>query len=144
MSAFWDQDVSAQYQTVETVTRFPAKVLIERSGVFNVDKPVIFDNACGPGIVTQLLKEAPELAGKDVSILAGDINEGMVNACKARGEKLGWKGVEYKVVDAHASLFGSWDEAQLTDRALGHQTPLQPFYTHFGKFNTQSVCCIRW
>lgn len=88
------------YTIFEAPTKPTAEALIQHSGILNAQNPVIFDSACGSGTVTACLLLTPQFKEIRPNILAGDISENQVKTCTERGEKAGWTGVEYKVVDA--------------------------------------------
>ena len=69
---------------------------------------VLFDNACGMGLVASELSSRieSEVLAKS-SVLSGDISEGFVSFVRDRIEKEGWLNAEAKVVDAQASTIPS-------------------------------------
>lgn len=97
----------AHYKTGEKITGKFAKTLIDQSGIVadsksNPSRPlVVFDNACGTGIVSSILHH--EL-GDDVlnkwGLTCGDISEGMLNYTRRRMEEEKWQNAETKIVDA--------------------------------------------
>ncbi|RAK99170.1 gliotoxin thiomethyltransferase [Aspergillus ibericus CBS 121593] len=92
-----------QYHIAEKLTGVFVPPLVEHSGILTPSPTplVIFDNACGLGIVSSYLNRT---LGDDVkknwSLTCGDATEMMVHYTKTRIEKEGWVGAEARVVDA--------------------------------------------
>jgi len=91
------------YKGGEHITGAPAVDLIKQAGLLQTPlqrAPVIFDNACGTGIVASLLHQIlPEENLKSMDLVCGDISTGMVDAVKQRIEENGWKGAKAQVID---------------------------------------------
>ena len=85
---------------MEEVTSVPAKAMLVQSGLLPnpPSNAVVFDNACGTGIVTSALFNA---VGNDsgVKIVCGDLEKGMVETASKRIEANNWN-AEAKVADA--------------------------------------------
>jgi ubiquinone/menaquinone biosynthesis C-methylase UbiE len=65
---------------------------------------VVFDNACGTGIVSSILQqELDEQVKNNMKLTCGDISSGMLDYVKHRIGEENWQNVEVKVVDAQDS-----------------------------------------
>lgn len=124
---FKDDKFVNNYKTGENITGQFAYSLLEQSGLLNTvninqGKPlVIFDNACGTGIVSSILHGNLDDAIKsNWKLTCGDISPGMVEYTRRRMAEEGWQNAEVKIVDAqdtklpsdyftHAvTAFGKW------------------------------------
>lgn len=82
---------------VERITAVPAAALLVQAGLTSSDgsilhsarKRLIFDNACGNGIVTSLLLK-PESKSEDLEVLCGDIAEPMIEGVKQKIADNAW------------------------------------------------------
>jgi len=90
---------------MEVVTSVPAKAMLVQSGLLPNPpvNAVVFDNACGTGIVTSALFNA---VGNDsgVKVVCGDLEKGMVETASKRIEANNWN-AEAKVADARQLPF---------------------------------------
>ncbi|KAG8886375.1 hypothetical protein FRB97_004910 [Tulasnella sp. 331] len=87
----------------EYVTGPPAEALLSQSGILDTppsDQLIVFDDACGTGIIAALLYESAALEGRTLHVTCGDIVPSMVEAVKQRIEKERWKGAEANLIDA--------------------------------------------
>ncbi|KAL2012609.1 hypothetical protein VTN00DRAFT_134 [Thermoascus crustaceus] len=108
VSYMWnDQKLVALYRSGEKLTRPHAKHLIEQSRVaYCKEIPlVIFDNACGTGVISSLLHEivderCEKQLGTDLRRHIGGDDPAMVGCTKGRIEEEGRKNAEAQVVDA--------------------------------------------
>ena len=100
---------SAEYNAVERMTiPLVQEVVYEVNQLSPLDAPdaIAFDNGCGTGAVTIILKTAfPNL-----KLISTDISEGMIDQVVAKVEEKGWKNVEARVLDA-ADLKGIADSS---------------------------------
>lgn len=86
-------------ETNEKVTRFPARKLVENAQVFNgaFQDLKILDNACGGGILTRELFAIFKEQGSTKNItrvVAGDLDERVLDYVKQLSEESGWQQVE--------------------------------------------------
>ena len=91
--------VAPAYQQVERLTTPPAQTLIDRASALlrlNPADSSAFDNGCGTGVLTKLLKEQiPQ-----VSLLATDASDGMIDILQGKIKEQGWRNVTARVVDS--------------------------------------------
>lgn len=101
--------VAPAYADVERLTRPPCQSLLKRvSGMLPLSKPntSAFDNGCGTGILTTILKEQyPQ-----IPVLATDISDGMLSVLRRRVSDKNWKDVDARVVDSR-ELSGVQDDS---------------------------------
>ncbi|KAI9934731.1 hypothetical protein AWENTII_005746 [Aspergillus wentii] len=100
---FKDDAFVSKYKIGEKITGEFAKVLIEQSGIANsTQRPlVIFDNACGTGIISSTLHDTLSVSARETwKLTCGDISEGMLEYTKQRIEHEHWHNAETKIVDA--------------------------------------------
>lgn len=91
----------------ETVTGPSARRLIEQAGLLEPSEGplVIFDNACGTGVVTSLLHETLVGSAKErLEITSGDISQRAVDAVQQRITHNGWQRTIAKIVDGQVCL----------------------------------------
>lgn len=69
----------------------------------------VLDNACGPGIVTEVIKNH----NVDTSIMCADLTQGMLDQVKTKRESKGWKKVETELLDMR-------DLKSLKDNSFSH------------------------
>lgn len=104
---FKDETFIDNYKIAEKATGVFGEAMIEQSSIVseansNPEKPlVIFDNACGTGIVAKMLNEKIDAQAKNNwKLTCGDLSEGMVEYSRREGQAGGWPNAEFKVVDA--------------------------------------------
>ncbi|PYH74586.1 gliotoxin thiomethyltransferase [Aspergillus vadensis CBS 113365] len=98
----------SRYHLAEKLTGVFVAPLVQHSGILstpsdnNKKQPlVVFDNACGLGVVSSYLNSTlPEEVKRHWTLTCGDVTELMVEYTKLRSEKEGWVNAEAKVVDA--------------------------------------------
>jgi ubiquinone/menaquinone biosynthesis C-methylase UbiE len=104
MDKVWSSSsIASKYAAAERGIIPAAQRLIDLSGVLTVCSPrVIFDNACGTGLVTSLLHKAGEnpVRPDQDRIVMGDISESMIESVKERISLTPWPVTEAQVVDA--------------------------------------------
>ncbi|KAL9128742.1 MAG: hypothetical protein Q9217_002649 [Psora testacea] len=90
---------AAKYSTVETMTIPLCEQFVDIvHDISPLDTPGAraFDNGCGQGALTSVLKERfPHL-----SVMATDAAPGMISMFNSRGKSLGWSNVHAEVLDA--------------------------------------------
>lgn len=87
-------DESASIQGAKAITSVANKTVPFSSATH------ILDVGCGTGdLVAQIISSHSPLP-KSCKIVASDLSPGMITQTSARGTKEGWKGVEYKILDA--------------------------------------------
>lgn len=95
--AAWSErfaDESASIQGAKAITSVANKAVPFSSATH------VLDVGCGTGdLVAQIIASHSPLP-KSCKIVASDLSPGMLTQTSARGAKEGWKGVEYKVLDA--------------------------------------------
>ncbi|KAL3470625.1 S-adenosyl-L-methionine-dependent methyltransferase [Aspergillus californicus] len=91
----------SRYQLAEKVTGLFAKPLIDQSGIASYQKPlVVFDDACGTGVVTSVLNRTLSAETRQGwKLTCGDFSESMVEYTKQRAIDEGWPNAEAKVVN---------------------------------------------
>jgi ubiquinone/menaquinone biosynthesis C-methylase UbiE len=106
-SLFKEDKFVNNYKTGERVTGQFAQSLIDQSGLVtdadaNPEKSlVVFDNACGTGVVSSLLhQQLNEKVKRNMQLTCGDISEGMLAYTRSRLQREGWQNTEVKIVDA--------------------------------------------
>lgn len=106
-SMFNDDKFVRNYKTGEKVTGQFAQSLIEQSGLVmdanaNPEKPlVVFDCACGTGVISSLLhQQLNEKVKENWQLTCGDISEAMLKHTRGRLQSEDWQNTEVKVVDA--------------------------------------------
>ncbi|KAJ5154735.1 uncharacterized protein N7500_010174 [Penicillium coprophilum] len=105
---FFESEAYANsFKCVEMITRPFAEILVDQSKVVaeskaNPDQPlVIFDNACGTGVISSILNDKlDDIAKKTWKLTTGDISSGMIEYTKIRAQQEGWPNTETKIVDA--------------------------------------------
>jgi ubiquinone/menaquinone biosynthesis C-methylase UbiE len=105
-SGFLASDAAKKYENAENATLPFAKILIEKSGLANLDGEAhILDFACGIGAVIKALYDAvPLQKRKDLKVLGADVSPPMLDYLTARGEKEGWAGLTTMVVNGNVSF----------------------------------------
>ncbi|RAH59785.1 methyltransferase [Aspergillus piperis CBS 112811] len=100
----------SRYHLAEKLTGAFVAPLVQHAGILstasnNNNKPlVVFDNACGLGIVSSYLNSTlPEEVKRHWTLTCGDVTELMVEYTKLRSEREGWVNAEAKVVDAQCT-----------------------------------------
>ncbi|OJZ91759.1 hypothetical protein ASPFODRAFT_201619 [Aspergillus luchuensis CBS 106.47] len=100
----------SRYHLAEKLTGVFVAPLVQHSGLLssasgtNKQPLVVFDNACGLGIVSSYLNSTlPEEVKRHWTLTCGDITELMVEYTKLRSEREGWVNAEAKVVDAQCT-----------------------------------------
>lgn len=129
---FKDDKFVDKYKTAERLTGQFAQALISQSGLLadsitNPGKPlVVFDNACGTGVVSSILnQQLHDTAKGNWKLTCGDISEGMLEYTRRRMERENWQNAEVKTLDAQA-----------LDLPSGHFTHV---ITAFGKISKPST-----
>ncbi|KAJ5666303.1 uncharacterized protein N7477_008751 [Penicillium maclennaniae] len=104
---FKDDKFVKNYKVGEKVTAQFAQSLLEQSGIVgnaNLSPGktlVVFDNACGTGIVSSLLnQQLQDEVKKNWNLTCGDISPGMLEYTRHRSQHEDWQNVEVKLVDA--------------------------------------------
>lgn len=103
---FKDRKTVDNYKAGEKVTGQFAQALISQSGITthatNPDKPlIVFDNACGTGVVSSLLHQLLDKKSKGSwSLTCGDISENMLEYARQRMVGENWTNTTMKIVDA--------------------------------------------
>ncbi|MCJ1457352.1 hypothetical protein MMC28_007720 [Mycoblastus sanguinarius] len=91
--------LSPSYTDVERVTIPPAQELLDRVNRIldvNTDGAIAFDNGCGTGVMAGILKHYyPNL-----SLLATDASDGMIELLQEKVKKQGWKNIDARALDA--------------------------------------------
>jgi ubiquinone/menaquinone biosynthesis C-methylase UbiE len=102
-----DPGIAERYANAENATRPFAKILMEKAGLSQLDKPAhVFDLATGTGAAIQELYDAvPKEKWGDLKVLGGDVSKDMIEYLQARGEKEGWTGLETRVLNGNVRLF---------------------------------------
>lgn len=109
----------AMIHAMDRVMGFPSEKLLQQAGLLlpggtpeDKDKEeqepfVLFDNACGTGLIAGLLqKQASPAVLRESRFVCADLNANLVDIVKWRAERDGWKGmVETAVVDAQVRFF---------------------------------------
>lgn len=102
-----DPQVASKYRGAEQITGVFAKFLLLQAGLPDAHAsepkkpPIVLDNACGTGVVSENLWEMlDEHAKEELQLLCGDISEGMVGHIKKKIEEKGWHGADARVLDA--------------------------------------------
>ena len=112
-SAAWSNiGGSEAYSDMERLTALLAIQLLKRVDALKSLKSTgvrVFDNGCGMGVATNLLKTIVP----DVHITATDAASGMIDTVKSRIKTQGWKHVEAAVVDSR-------NLANMPDNAFSH------------------------
>lgn len=104
MFVWQEQDIATRYTGGQRAILPAAYRLIDLSGVVNAPAPrIIFDTACGTGIVTLLLHDGAGLKEGD-GVVVGDISEGMIKSFAPQVEANGWTETEVKIIDAQVCL----------------------------------------
>lgn len=117
----------SRYHLAEKLTGVFVAPLVQHSGILSIPRDnnkqplVVFDNACGLGVVSSYLNSTlPEDVKRNWTLTCGDVTELMVEYTKLRSEREGWVNAEAKVVDAQCtgldgdrythvlSAFGEW------------------------------------
>lgn len=100
----------SRYHLAEKLTGAFVAPLVQHSGLLssasgtNKQPLVVFDNACGLGIVSSYLNSTlPEEVKRNWTLTCGDVTELMVEYTKLRSEREGWVNAEAKVVDAQCT-----------------------------------------
>ncbi|BCR96419.1 gliotoxin thiomethyltransferase [Aspergillus luchuensis] len=100
----------SRYHLAEKLTGVFVAPLVQLSGILstasdnNKQPLVVFDNACGLGIVSSYLNSTlPEEVKRNWTLTCGDVTELMVEYTKLRSEREGWVNAEAKVVDAQCT-----------------------------------------
>lgn len=104
---FKDDKFVKTYRIGEKITGQFAQSLLDQSGMVkyansNPEKSlVVFDNACGTGVVSSLLnQQLNEKVKKNWNLTCGDISEGMLGYTRHRLQHEDWQNAEVKIVDA--------------------------------------------
>ncbi|PLB47978.1 putative UbiE/COQ5 family methyltransferase [Aspergillus steynii IBT 23096] len=103
LAMYQQQDFAARYKIAEQVTGPFAQALVDMSGVAEpTQKPLaIFDNACGTGIISSVLRQKVDTDyQKSWKLTCGDFSEAMVEFTKLAIEAEGWANAEAKIVNA--------------------------------------------
>lgn len=100
----WTDPMAANlYEQAEQFTKPYAVALVKQAGLTaprsNGSPLVIFDNACGTGVVSSVLHGVEGLS-KDLELTCGDTSEPMVKYVQQKIHDKGWSGATAKVVDA--------------------------------------------
>ncbi|XRM39035.1 hypothetical protein ABZX51_002416 [Aspergillus tubingensis] len=100
----------SRYHLAEKLTGVFVAPLVQHSGILstpndnNKQPLVVFDNACGLGVVSSYLNSTlPEEVKRHWTLTCGDVTELMVEHTKLRSEREGWVNAEAKVVDAQCT-----------------------------------------
>lgn len=103
LEMYKQQDFAARYKIAEQVTGPFAEALVDMSGVVgSTKKPlVVFDNACGTGIISSVLRQKLDTeTQKNWRLTCGDFSEAMVEFTKTMIEAESWTNAEAKLVNA--------------------------------------------
>ncbi|GAQ34874.1 methyltransferase [Aspergillus niger] len=108
----------SRYHLAEKLTGVFVAPLVQHSGILSIPRDnnkqplVVFDNACGLGVVSSYLNSTlPEDVKRNWTLTCGDVTELMVEYTKLRSEREGWVNAEAKVVDAQSSWLVIMKEA---------------------------------
>lgn len=126
MALMWsDPQVASKYRGAEQITGVFAKFLLLQAGLPDAHAsepkkpPIVLDNACGTGVVSENLWEMlDEHAKEELQLLCGDISEGMVGHIKKKIEEKGWHGADARVLDAMVCTFFANERAEKNERIL--------------------------
>lgn len=91
--------VAPVYYHVERLTTPPCQILINRvSQILPLDNPTTtaFDNGCGTGVLTTVLKQQYP----HIPIVASDYADGMIDILKTKIQLQNWTGVSAQVADS--------------------------------------------
>ncbi|KAL4903636.1 hypothetical protein BDW74DRAFT_155877 [Aspergillus multicolor] len=99
---FKNKGFSARYRLAERVTGLYAHPLISQSGIASyTDRPVVFDNACGTGIIGSVLHDTlSETVRQSWELTCGDFSQEMVDSTQQRAAEEGWLNATTKAVNA--------------------------------------------
>ncbi|KAJ5112532.1 Acetylaranotin bis-thiomethyltransferase [Penicillium argentinense] len=103
---FMDKKFVDNYKTGEHITGEFAQSLLDQSGIKEANgnpkkSLVVLDNACGSGVVSNILNQVLDhqvLA--NWKLICGDISPGMLEYTRNRMEKEKWQNAEIKTVDS--------------------------------------------
>ncbi|KAL2834442.1 S-adenosyl-L-methionine-dependent methyltransferase [Aspergillus cavernicola] len=98
-----------RYKLAEKATGLFARPLINQSGIASYQKPpVVFDNACGTGIISSILHRTLSYQVRQGwELTCGDFSESMVEYTHQRAKDEEWHNAEVKFVDAQETGFDS-------------------------------------
>ncbi|RDW90795.1 gliotoxin thiomethyltransferase [Aspergillus mulundensis] len=101
-SLFKNKGFSARYKLAEQLTGLYARPLISQSDIASYpNRPVVFDNACGTGIIGSVLHDTlGERVRQSWELTCGDFSQEMVNYTQQRAVDEGWLNATTKVVNA--------------------------------------------
>jgi ubiquinone/menaquinone biosynthesis C-methylase UbiE len=99
---------ATKYKPAELITRPFAHDLVVQSGLLAAAaradaELVVFDNACGTGVVAQALFDALPAPPAGLQVLCGDLSPGMVAAASQRIEEGGWARARAQDLDAQVA-----------------------------------------
>ncbi|KAL4917274.1 S-adenosyl-L-methionine-dependent methyltransferase [Aspergillus aurantiobrunneus] len=99
---FQEKDIAKRYELAEKVTGLFARPLINQSGISSYqERPVVFDNACGTGVISSVLHHTlSDQVRKGWKLTCGDFSQAMVDYTQQRAINEGWHNAEVKVVNA--------------------------------------------
>ncbi|EPS28137.1 hypothetical protein PDE_03083 [Penicillium oxalicum 114-2] len=105
---FKDDQFVKQYKTGEHITGRFARILLDQSGLLTNSSPdtslIVFDNACGTGVVSSILQsELDDQVKRKMQLTCGDISPGMLEYAKARADEEGWQNAHFEIIDAQQS-----------------------------------------
>ena len=95
---------SRAIRSSEVATSIPALALVKHSALLPSPPPnsILFDNACGAGILTsQLLSQISENDRKNISIICGDLDLTMIDMMNERIKSNSWSNVTAQKLDSH-------------------------------------------
>jgi ubiquinone/menaquinone biosynthesis C-methylase UbiE len=107
MSSWKDPNIAQRYKAAERITAAFARRLIQQVGLLEVDSGplIVFDNACGTGVVSVKLYEMlDENAKERLQLVCGDFSESMVQSTQQRITDSRWSGAKAQMVDAQVKL----------------------------------------
>ncbi|KAL4996973.1 S-adenosyl-L-methionine-dependent methyltransferase [Aspergillus recurvatus] len=101
-SVFKNKDFAARYKLAEQLTGLYALPLINQSGIASyANRPIVFDNACGTGIIGSVLQHTlSDQVRKNWELTCGDFSQAMVEYTQQRAVDEGWLNTTTKIVNA--------------------------------------------
>ncbi|KAL6239278.1 hypothetical protein BDW75DRAFT_154963 [Aspergillus navahoensis] len=101
-SVFKNKDFAARYKLAEQLTGLYALPLISQSGIPSyANRPIVFDNACGTGIIGSVLHHTlSDQVRKNWELTCGDFSQAMVEYTQQRAVDEGWFNTTTKIVNA--------------------------------------------
>ncbi|KAL3483395.1 S-adenosyl-L-methionine-dependent methyltransferase [Aspergillus germanicus] len=95
--------MAAQYSRCARASDFFATPLVDASGIATspLEPLVVFDNACGTGVIgSTLYRTLPREKTRNLELLCGDMSPHMLAYTEQRVKDEGWTNVETRIIDA--------------------------------------------